>query len=172
MTIFVLEIKAEFENIASVSARPDNEWSIDLKNPLNDYEERKAVTIRASELQEMENEHQAPVNFAVKWEGANKMSTLIIMNAGDKALKGKKKQPSNAPRPVVESETWTPVLAVDCRGVEPSGWNKGEDEFTVESTGGSKFEEGVDFSDDWCEYCEKSEDSVGINNVEWRWTTV
>ncbi|GMH75242.1 hypothetical protein TL16_g06695 [Triparma laevis f. inornata] len=119
MTIFVLEIKGDFENIASVTARDDNEWSIDIKNPLNDYEERKNVTIRASELQEMENEHQAPVNFAVKWEGANKQSTLSIMSLGDKALRGKKKQPSNAPRPVTESETWTPVFAVDCRGLEP-----------------------------------------------------
>lgn len=113
------EIKGDFENIASVTARDDNEWSIDIKNPLNDYEERKNVTIRASELQEMENEHQAPVNFAVKWEGANKQSTLSIMSPGDKALRGKKKQPSNASRPVTESETWTPVFAVDCRGLEP-----------------------------------------------------
>ena len=129
--------------------------------------------IRASDVVETDNERQTSVNFLVKWEGAQKQSTLTIMKPEDKALKPKKKnQPSYEPKALTEADTWTPILAVDCRGLEPTGFNYGVDEFVVESEGGSKFGSEVDFSDEWCEYCEKNEEPVGVSNFEHRWTAL
>lgn len=159
--------------VESITAVADNEFSIDISNPLNDYESRSAVTVRASDLVDTDNERAGQVNFVVKWEGAQKQSTLAVMAADDKALKPKKKgSPGFAPRPLTAAGEWTPVLAVDCRGLEPSGFNVGVDEFTVVSCGGSTFSEEVDFSDDWCEYCEKNEGAVSVNGVSFRWTAL
>ena len=145
---------------------------MDIKNPLNDYEERKGITICVDDLVELDNDHVAATNYAMKWEGGNKFVTLKIMAAKDKALAGKKKAPSNAPTSITESGVWTNILAVETRGLEPTKWEMGLDEFIVISTGGSTFDSEIDFSDDWCEYCEKSEDSVGISNLEHRWKTL
>ena len=143
-----------------------------MKNPLSDFEERRGVEFSKDDEVVMENERAGNVSFAIKWEGAKKQSTLSLMEGNEKVLKGKKNQPDNYPRAVTESDEWTTILAVDCRGLEPMGWNRGVDEFVIESSAGSTFQEDVDLTDDWCEYCEKAEESVGVNNIEWRWSAL
>ena len=64
---------------------------------------------------------------------------------------------------VRESGTWTPVVAFECRGLEPTAFypTKG---VVVTSTGGTTWRD-VDLSEDpdgWFEYCENSGESVGI----------
>ena len=139
---------------------------------MNDYETRENVTINVNELFELENEHVGSTHYAMRWEGDKKYATLRIMDNSEKALAGKKKAPSNAPKAITESGEWTNVLAVETRGIEPTGWVMGMDEFTVVSNGGTTYTEEIDFSDEWCEYCEKSEESVGISKIEYRWSTV
>jgi hypothetical protein len=172
MPIFLLEVRATFDFVSALTPAPDNEWKISVKNPLNDFEVKEGVTVRSSELVELENAHVADAHLAVKFEGANKYSTLTVLDAGSSALKPKKKQASRAPGPVTASEEWAPVLAVDCRGLEPCGYEPGVGEFAVTSEAGSVFEEEVDLSDDFCEYCEKGEASVGVEGFEWRWTAL
>ena len=155
-----------------MTANTGNEWKISIKNPLNDYEQRSGITINVNDLVEVENDHVGAMHYAMRWEGEKKFSTLRILDGSEKALAGKKKLPSNAPKAITESGVWTNVLAVETRGVEPVDWIKGVDEFTVVSTGGTVYTEEIDFSDEWCEYCEKSEESVGISNIEYRWSTV
>ncbi len=170
MTIFVLEVKATFENVSSMSAKA-TQWCTDVRNPLNDYEVREDVTFGAHDEVVLDNDHQGTVNFKIKWDGANKWSTLTVMRPGDKALKGKKKGADNSPRDVT-TEEWTPVLAVDCRGLEPSLYKPQVDDFSVLSEGGTKFEEEVDLTDEWAEYCEASEMPVGISDFEHRWRSL
>jgi hypothetical protein len=174
MTIFVLEVKCTLDN-CTVSVGSANEWKIDVKNPLNNYEQKEGVTIQESELVEMENAHVAAAHLAVKWEGSPKYSTLNFVAADDKALKPKKKSsPSYTPKDVEESDQWTPILAVDCRGMEPCGYTLGDNEFVVKSLAGVVFEEvtAEDLGDEFCEYCDKSEQSVGVSNFEYRWTSI
>ena len=172
MTIFCLEVKASLDNVSTISPTPDNEWKLTIKNPLNDYERKEGVTVQESEMVEMENAHVKDVHLAVKWEGANKFSTLTILPKDAKELKGKKKSPDHFPGDLTEADTWTCVLAVDCRGMEPTGYLPGDDEFTVKSEGGSLFSEEVDFSDEYCEYCEKSELPVGVSDFQYRWIAI
>lgn len=174
MVVFVLEVKARLEGVASLQAKEDNEWSFTLRNPLNDYETRENVTVSVSDEAELENDKAKPVNLALKWDGANKASTLSIMATNDKVLKGKKKGPSYEPRAITESDTWTPILALDCRGIEPSAWNKGVDEFTVTSSAGTVFDSEVDLSDEdgFSDYCETGEIPVEVADVEYRFTAL
>ena len=71
-----------------------------------------------------------------------------------------------------DSEKFVPVLAVDFKGdIEPTAFEPADsEEFEVETTGGKVFlKEEVDFSDDWCEYDEKNDESVSVQEIEWRW---
>jgi hypothetical protein len=65
-----------------------------------------------------------------------------------------------------DTGSWVPVVGFDCRGLEPVGFHA-ENGWKVVSTGGTVFED-VNLGEDWVEYCEKSEVSVGIYNVEGR----
>jgi hypothetical protein len=52
---------------------------------------------------------------------------LIIPSSLPGSTKGKKAKntaapTSNAPAPILESETWTPFLTVECRGLETVGF--------------------------------------------------
>jgi len=172
MTVFVLEVKGELDN-CTFAAAPNNEYKISVKNPLNDYEKKEGVTIQLSELVELENAHVSDCHLAVKFEGANKFATLTILPSTSTLLKPKKKNsPSFVPTAVTETETWTSILAVECRGLEPCDYMSGDDEFVVTSEGGSTFNEEIDFSDEWCEYCEKGDAPVGVSNFQYRWTSI
>ena len=95
------------------------------------------------------------------------------MDPNDKALKGKKKGPSFSPCAITQVDTWTPILALDCRGIEPTEWNKGVDEFVVTSTAGSVFDSEVEFGEDgFSEYCEKGEAPVEVSDIEYRFTAL
>ena len=104
----------------------------------------------------------------VKWEGSKKASTLIVLDAeaAKSALKktkkkGKKKggdvDEVNIPRSYTSEDNmnYVPILAMECRGMEPYAFHPLGNEFKVVSEGGVTFEEDVDLSDgDWGDYDE------------------
>lgn len=141
------------------------------------------VTVSSEDEVSVENDKVGLVNFKVKWEGAKKDSTLRVCTGEEKELKkgkGKKKGQggedwdSNVPSAVEEGGKWTTVLAVDCRGLEPTVYHPHPTDFTAESEWGSKFEEEIDLADEdgWCEYCDKGGEPVGIQEFMWRWTAI
>lgn len=63
-------------------------------------------------------------------------------------------------------DRWSPVIALDCRGLEPTCFHP-ENGWQAVSAGGTTFED-VDLRDDWCDFCEKRGESVGVYQVEAR----
>ena len=61
---------------------------------------------------------------------------------------------------------WTPVLAMECRGLTPVRWHPSVD-FNATSEGGTLFGE-VDLSDDWADYDEENDASVSIMGLEFK----
>lgn len=108
----------------------------------------------------------------MKWEGAPKRSTLIVLDAAatKSALKKKKKFKEEFSYLTYTSEhagNFVPVLAFECRGLEPYAFHCLGDEFVVESEGGVKFDSDVDLSDgDWAEYDEDNDAAVSISDFE------
>lgn len=134
---------------------------------------REKVSFHVTETidQEESNSREPDCHFALKWEGAKKRSTLIVLDeAATKSAFKKKKfkdEFSYASYTSEHSGNFVPVLAFECRGMEPYALHCLGDEFVVESEGGVKFDEDVDLSDgDWAEYDEENDASVSMSEFE------
>ena len=82
---------------------------------------------------------------------------------------GKKKGDVDVPRDMTadDSGEYVPVLAMECRGIEPYEFYPLGNEFKVVSSGGAVFEEDVDLSEgDWGDYDEDNDEAVGVNEFE------
>lgn len=136
---------------------------------MSDYEVRDKVAFGLSEtVEQEENSREPPCNFALKWDGSKKRSTLQVLDDPKAALK-KKKYKGELPRDYVaeDSGNWVPIIAVECRGIEPYSFHPLGDEFLVESEGGAMFESDVDLSEgDWGEYDEENDAAVSISEFE------
>ncbi len=184
MVLFVLLIKAELEGIESLSLIKNTNLCFSLRNPLSDYEVREKVVFNPSELLEQdENDREPPHNFALRWEGSKKYSTLSVLHDTDdgggikSALKklskkgkkrgGKSGEDEYLPRDVTpaDNDNFVPVLVMECRGLEPYAFHPMGNEFKITSVGGTIFEKDVDLSEgDWGDYDEEHDASVSAND--------
>lgn len=185
MVLFILCIKAELEAVQTLALLKNANLCFSVRNPLSDYETREKIVFDPSETLERDDGDREPAHhFAVRWEGSKKFSTLIVLDEeGSKsALKkmNKKKKGNNkkgggggeavdVPREMTadDSGEYVPVLAMECRGLEPYAFHPLGDEFRVVSEGGAAFEEDVDLSEgDWGDYDEENDAAVGVNDFE------
>ena len=129
--------------------------------------------------QDNENSREPPCHLALKWEGSKKRSTITVLTAAESKATikklGKKKKGGGGrgevgiPRDyeVGDSGDFVPVLAMDCRGVEPYAFHAMGDEFVAMSEGGATFDSDVDLSEaDWADYDEENDISVSISDFE------
>ena len=152
MVVFVLYVKAELENIASIKLKEDVRWCMDVKQANSD-EIREGVFVSAAEEHELTGS-RGTANFVLKWPGSKKESYINVQEV------------KNLTRFVTgaDSGQFVPIVGFECRGLEPIKWHPRED-FIVESEGGALFEE-VDLSDDWADYDEENDLSVCIQEIE------
>ena len=69
------------------------------------------------------------------------------------------------------SGNFAPILAVECRGLEPTKFVDGE--FIVKAAGGTIFAEDVDLSEgDWGDYDAEHDAPVSISTIEFKWEAV
>jgi hypothetical protein len=144
---------------------------------LSDYEVRDKVAFSLQETVEQEESTREPsCHFALKWEGSQKRSILGVLSAADaKAALKKKKYKGEQPRDYTadDSGNWVPILAVECRGMEPYAFHPLGNEFVVTSEGGVKFESDVDLSEgDWADYDEENDAAVSISDFETKFESV
>jgi hypothetical protein len=188
MVLFVLLIKAELDGIESLSLIKNTNLCFSLRNPLSDYEVREKVVFNPSEILEQdENDREPPHNFALRWEGSKKYSTLSVLHDDDSggggvksalkklSKKGGKKggkqsgEDEYLPRDVTaaDNNNFVPVLVMECRGLEPYAFHPMGNEFKITSLGGTIFEKDVDLSEgDWGDYDEEHDASVSANDFQ------
>lgn len=166
---------------SKISLRNDVNLCFSVKNPLSDFEVREKVVIDPTDVieQEENNSKEPACHFAIKWEGSKKRSTLEIYDAAavKTALKKKKKNKGVCqPREYTGDDDgeWVPVLAVECRGLEPYAFHPMGDEFIVTSSEGDvTFEEDVDFGEgDWADYDAENDAPVSISDFGSKFETV
>ena len=177
MVVFMLYMKAELENVASISMRKDDDLCITVKNPLSDYELREKVIFNPSVLLEPEeNSRSDPCHFLLKWEGNKKPCTLTVFTEQEvkTALKKKSLQKEFQPADYTESGEWQPILCCECRGLEPTTYFPGTTEFIIQSSGGTKFTEDIDLSDPdgWTDYDADHDLPVAVSQIEFKWESV
>ena len=147
--IFVLQIKAELEGVASFRVPPESVLEIDVKQSGGD-DERKGVQIDPEESHEVPNSKNATANFMVKFEGDKAPSTLSMVS-----LKGLPFRAQTA-----DDTGMVPIAAFECRGMEPTKWHP-TGYYEVEALSGTVYDQvGFKDGEDWCEYDEKSGESM------------
>ena len=158
-----------------------------VKNPLSDFEVREKVVLNPSEYVEDDddtNTREPPCHFKISWEGNKKRSTMEVLSDSTiktllkKKKKGKKNNKNDdeiIPREMTadDSNSWVPVLALECRGVEPYQFHPMGSEFIVISEGGTKFDSDIDLDEgDWADYDADHDISVSISEFESKFITV
>lgn len=160
MVLFFLYLQAELENVGRVSLKSNEKLRIDVANPLNDFEVREKVVIDPTQLEDDIHSKATGHHFGLKWEGAGKPSTLTVKSIAEVKTLLKKKKKVSPPREYTadDSGEWVPILAVECRGIEPKAFHPMGDEFIVESNGGNEFNEDVNLGEgDWADYDEEND---------------
>ena len=145
----MLQIKAELEGVASFRVPPESVLEIDVKQSGGD-DERKGVQIDPEESHEVPNSKNATANFMVKFEGDKAPSTLSMVS-----LKGLPFRAQTA-----DDTGMVPIAAFECRGMEPTKWHP-TGYYEVEALSGTVYDQvGFKDGEDWCEYDEKSGESM------------
>mmetsp|Transcript_6497 Transcript_6497/g.10624 ORF Transcript_6497/g.10624 Transcript_6497/m.10624 type:complete len:159 (-) Transcript_6497:166-642(-) len=154
MPTYVLSIKAELENVASLLPLNNVMWKFDIVNASS--ERKEGVTVCATDELELSGS-RGHANFVMKWPGEKHESYIKIVHV-------KKVTPQYGAE---DSGSMKPILGLECRGLEIERWIPGDD-FVVESTSGVIFE-NVDLTEnDWADYDERNDESVSITDLEYR----
>eukprot|EP00903_Cladosiphon_okamuranus_P010819 g10221.t1 len=77
MPVFVLKIKCELDNVASMQADENNKWILTMQSP-DEGERREHVEVTKARNEELEGS-RGTANFVVKWQGAKKQATASIV---------------------------------------------------------------------------------------------
>ena len=117
------------------------------------------------------------VAFNMSWEKGSKPASCVVLSVAEvkKALPKKCKNKEDYMFRALneeDNEKFVPILAIDFKGdIEPISFEPADsEEFEVTTTGGRVFKpDEVDFSDNWCEYDDKNDESVSVQEMEWRW---
>lgn len=153
MPTFLLYIKAELDNVASLSLDPGASFCFDVKESAG-TEVRQGVYISPAEEHELSG-GKGTANFVLKFSRDSKECSCNVVK-----LKGVTRAYT-----ADDAEQFVPIAAFECRGLEPvkfspeGGWN-------VQSGGGQKYQD-IDLSEgEWCDYDEKSGASVGVYKID------
>eukprot|EP00958_Prasinococcus_capsulatus_P027202 scaffold5303_cov392-Prasinococcus_capsulatus_cf.AAC.6 len=178
MVVFVLSMRADVEGVEEIKKTPGQQWCLDLKASDSD-EERKGVFVSDDEQVELST-GRASANFVMKWPGTSKEASVDVVD-----LKGVTRSYTRyltrALAPALgysvrrhlyelecpgvlcraDSGAMVPIVAFDCRGVEPTAWYP-QSGFQVVSEKGGVFDD-VDLKEgDWTEYDDENDLAVSI----------
>ena len=150
--IFLLRIKAELEGVAKFTVPTDHVFQLDVKESAGS-EERKDVQVDPDEEQEVPNSKNATAQLIMKFGGKQHCTLKVVTTE----LKGDIIRAQTS-----EDTGMVPVAAFECRGMEPTKWTPTAG-YIAESEAGVVYDD-VNFKDgeDWCEYDEKSEESMTV----------
>ncbi|CAJ1946674.1 unnamed protein product [Cylindrotheca closterium] len=186
MVLYLLYFKAELENVGEVKLRTHGiHLRISVRNPQDGNETRDNVIVDPSEPLEPEggesSSKEGPHHFRLKWEGSKKSSTLQVLSEAEAATalkkskkkknKGNKANDDGTPRSYTADDAgdWVPILAMECRGLEPYAFSPMKDEFVVMSEGGTIFDDDIELGDgDWAEYDAENDAPISMEDISFK----
>jgi hypothetical protein len=163
----------------TIELRRDANLRISVMNPLSGDEVRENVVFNPNETVEQgEGARESPHHFTLKWEGSKKASILQVLNEKEVASalkKKKKKYKGETPRSYTgdDSSNWVPILAMECRGLEPYAFHPMQDEFVISSEGGFTFDEEIELGEgDWADYDADNDMPVSLDELKFKFESV
>ena len=150
MPVFVLRAKANLEGVKRFWVPTQAVWDLDLQQSAG-TETRQGVEVDPEAQVEIPNSKNALANLLIKWPGDKNYSYLKLVDV-----------PKLVRQQVDEDTDLVPIAAFECRGLEPVRWNP-TGGYCAEASSGVTYD-SVGFRDgeDWCEYDEKSGESLFV----------
>lgn len=155
MPIIALYVKASLENVASFRPPEGHLWCLDVE-PSAGGDKREKVMLDPTEELDLKGS-KGVANLVIK--DGNREHSMSVVDVKGLVM---------ALTPDAE-DGWAPIVAFECRGIEPTAWHPTSG-YEVVSAAGQVFDD-VDLSEDasmWADYCEKSGQPVQISDLEWR----
>eukprot|EP00201_Polytomella_parva_P015907 CAMPEP_0175067258 /NCGR_PEP_ID=MMETSP0052_2-20121109/16990_1 /TAXON_ID=51329 ORGANISM="Polytomella parva, Strain SAG 63-3" /NCGR_SAMPLE_ID=MMETSP0052_2 /ASSEMBLY_ACC=CAM_ASM_000194 /LENGTH=164 /DNA_ID=CAMNT_0016334103 /DNA_START=64 /DNA_END=558 /DNA_ORIENTATION=- len=156
MPVFVLYIKADLENVESIKLPSSPRFCFDVQEAAG-TEVLKGVWVSASEEYEVSGSKNHTVNLRMKFDKHSKKECTMNIQSIPKFTRDYNFE---------DDRNFVPVMAFECRGLEPITFNPLGDQWIVTSKGGKVFE-NVDLSEkEWSDFCDKKNEPVGIYEFE------
>ncbi|CDJ44744.1 hypothetical protein, conserved [Eimeria tenella] len=151
MVRLLLRMKADLENVEAIEFPADYTWNIDVTQA-GGTEEKKGVTLSAAEVLEIPGS-RGTANLVIRFGGSKHAATINVEH-----VKG-----VTRPYTAADSGQFVPIISFECRGVEPTRWTP----TTGCAIKGPKsvFEE-ADIAEDWADFDEAANQSVGVYGLE------
>ena len=162
MPLYHLKLKIELENIECIQKIPNNLWKFDINSLAGDTKE--GITISEEDVLELDSS-KGDANFVMKWSGSNQQAYIKIIK---NKLIHDKYTCNNS-----NSGSFVNILGLECRNLEISKWHPSIDFIAYgkeDSNGDATVFDEVDLSDlddGWCDYDEKTNESVSITNLQY-----
>lgn len=178
LIVSLLLVCSDLEGVSSISLDRTANICLSVRDPRSDEVREKIVLNPSEPIEQDESSREPPHHFALTWQGQKKRSVIEVLDeaAVKSALKkaGKKKKGGGGgevgmPRDVTadDSGEYVPVLALECRGIEPYAFRPMGEELVVTSEGGTKFSSDLTLDEgDWADYDEENDISVSISEFE------
>ncbi|EAT48118.1 AAEL000847-PA [Aedes aegypti] len=150
-----LQIKATLENIEELkTCHPNYPFFLKIKCTNCGEESDKWHDITEGEHVNEDTRNPKGFNFYMKCRMCSRENSIDIVEG------------SNASYTADDSGKLKTIVAFDCRGVEPVAFSPRSGWIAKATEGGPKFED-IDLSeDDWVEYDQKNNNSVGVYEFE------
>ena len=162
MVVFLLNFKASLENVESIEFDVANlVWQLDISDPTGD-DTKKGITVSPHDRIGMEGS-RAEFNFVMRWPGTRKQCTLNITEL------------KKVTHPVYtdadcQANIFKAIVGFDSRGINLDNCYSPSDGINVVTSSGKRFE-NIDLSTkEWCEFDDKGQQAVTIQDVEWKFT--
>lgn len=146
-----LQISATLENVDKLeTSHPDYSFFLKLKCSNCGEQSDKWHDITESERVQQDSRNAAGFNFFMKCKMCSRENSIDIVDK------------SNAPYTADDSGAFKTIVVFECRGAEPVEFSPRVGWRVSSAENGQQFDE-VDLSeDDWVEYDQKNNNSVGI----------
>ncbi|XP_026193464.1 UPF0587 protein v1g245604-like [Cyclospora cayetanensis] len=151
MVRLLLRMKADLENVESIEFPTEYTWNVDVTQ-MGGTEERKGVTFSAAEEFDIPNS-RGTANLIIRFDGSKHSATINV-----EQVKG-----VTRPYTAADSGQFVPIVAFECRGMEPTKWTPTAGCIVKGSK--TSFSD-ADLAEDWAEFDEAANASVGIYDVE------
>lgn len=185
MVLYLLCIKGDLEGVQSVVLNRAANICISVRATNSDETREKVVFNPSETLDQDESDREPAHHFALTWEGQKKKSIIQVLDeaqvkatmkkAGKKKKGGGGGSEVGQPREMTadDSGEYVPVLALECRGLEPYAFHPMGEEFVVTSEGGAEFSSDLTLDEgDWCDFDEEISIPVGISEFDSKFESV
>ncbi|PVF98322.1 DUF866-domain-containing protein [Serendipita vermifera] len=154
-----LSIKVDLENVTDLAPPSDDfDWNFKVKCTSCNEEHPRTVTVNKTEKSDQLLHKGASANFVWKCTNCKRQHSADF-------LPDAKFTPYTAD----SNGQFAPILVIDCRGLEFTGFEPNGIWRCVGVESGTVFSE-VDLGEEWTDYDEKGGVPVSIMNIESKWT--